>query len=97
MAAAPARASSSMPFFFPTTTVKTKGTTTTMTMHTANIAQLVGCIERMPGRPPMPTAFAVQLVATLSRPAMQEPTMPQTNGNVYLRLTPNMAGSVTPR
>jgi hypothetical protein len=42
-------------------------------------------------------AFAVVPVATHSIAAQADPAMAQKNGNMYLRLTPNMAGSVTPR
>ena len=56
-----------------------------------------GCMDRMPGRPPTPMEFAVEEVMTEKASAIPEPIMAQMKGKLYFRLTPNMAGSVTPR
>ena len=73
------------------------GTTMAMSMHAAKIPQKLKTIERMPGRPPTPmeSAWTPKPVQTMA--AQAEPIMPQTSGNLYLRLTPKSAGSVTPR
>jgi len=54
-------------------------------------------MDRMPGMPPTPMALAVVEVATQTTAAMADPIMPQINGKWNFRLTPNIAGSVTPR
>lgn len=63
----------------------------------ANVGMVWGCMERMPGMPPTPMAFAVVPVETQRTAAQAEPVMPQIKGKKYLRLTPKIAGSVTPR
>ena len=71
--------------------------TTATSMHSANDRKYLELMERMPGRPPTPMAFAAVEVAVQMTPATAEPIMAHTNGKTYFRLTPNMAGSVTPR
>ena len=39
-----------------------------------------GCMERIPGRPPTPIAFAVLFVATQTIDAHAEPIIPQMKG-----------------
>ena len=51
----------------------------------------------MPGRPPTPMEAAIQPVATEKMAAIAEPVMAQMNGNMYFKLIPKIAGSVTPR
>jgi hypothetical protein len=54
-------------------------------------------MERIPGRPPTPMEDAIHPVATEKIAARAEPVIPQTKGNIYFRLIPKIAGSVTPR
>ena len=54
-------------------------------------------MDKIPGIPPTPIAFAVVPVATQTIAAMPEPIIPQTNGNPLFKFTPKIAGSVTPR
>ena len=67
------------------------------TMQIAKLRKNLELIERIPGRPPTPMALAVVEVAVQMTPAMELPIMAHTKGNMCLRLTPKMAGSVTPR
>ena len=57
----------------------------------------LGIIDRIPGIPPTPIEAAIVPVDTEKMAAQAEPIIPQKNGNVYFKLTPNKAGSVTPR
>ena len=66
-------------------------------MAIAKRPQKVGMMERIPGSPPTPMEDAMQPVATENMAARAEPVIAQTKGNMYLRLIPKMAGSVTPR
>ena len=81
----------------PVMTVSTKGTAMAISMAMAKVPMDWGCMDRMPGRPPTPMEFAVEEVMTEKAPAIPEPIMAQMKGKLYFRLTPNMAGSVTPR
>lgn len=53
-------------------------------------------MDKIPGRPPTPIAFAVVPVAVQTTAARPEPAIPQINGNPRFRFTPKIAGSVTP-
>ena len=86
-----------MPLLLPMISVSVNGITTAAAMAIAYGPQLCGCMDRIPGSPPTPIAFAVQLVLTEMTAAIAEPVMPQKNGKLYFRLTPKIAGSVTPR
>ena len=77
--------------------VNANGTQTATAMQIANQAIDPGFIESIPGSPPTPIALAVTLIAVLIIPAIHEPVIPQMNGKTYFKLTPNIAGSVTPR
>ncbi|MCR0396269.1 hypothetical protein MKA39_12335 [[Clostridium] innocuum] len=54
-------------------------------------------MEMMPGKPPTPMLKACTPHPTDITAATAEPIMPQIKGKPYFRLTPNKAGSVTPR
>ncbi len=68
-----------------------------ITIQTAKPAMESGRMERIPGSPPTPMALAVVPIATHTTAAQAEPIMPHTNGNTCFKLTPKIAGSVTPR
>ena len=86
-----------MPFFLPTLTVSTKGHNDGND-HAQRKAEHIG---RLDGQNAGDAADADGVgrveVATQTAAAMAEPIMPQMNGKWNLRLTPNIAGSVTPR
>ena len=60
--------------------MSTKGTTIATTIASANDNMYCGWMERIPGIPPTPIAFAVVLVATEITAANAEPIIPQMNG-----------------
>ena len=68
-----------------------------ISMQRAKLNIYFGWIDKIPGIPPTPTAFAVVLVATHTIAAQAEPIIPHTNGKLYFKFTPKMAGSVTPK
>ena len=88
---------SSASFFLPTINVRTRGTAIAIAIQMAKLAIYCGWMERIPGSPPTPIAFAVVDVATQTTAARAEPIIPQINGNPCFRFTPKIAGSVTPR
>ena len=67
------------------------------TIAIKNVSQYFGRIDKIPGNPPTPIDAAIVPVDTEIIAAKAEPVIPQTNGNVYFKLTPNNAGSVTPK
>ena len=78
-------------------TVRMNGTATAINIQIAKLTIDCGCIERIPGRPPTPIALAVLDVATQTIAAAAEPIIPQINGKLCFKFTPNIAGSVTPK
>ena len=89
--------SDSVKRFLPKINTRTIGTTIATAIHNANDPQYCGLIERIPGKPPTPIPLAVVFVNVHNIPARPEPIMPHTNGKRYFKLTPNIAGSVTPK
>ena len=77
--------------------VRTKGTMIAVSIASRKFTQYSGKMDRMPGRPPTPMEIAVTPVPIEIIAAQAEPIMPHTSGNTYFMLTPNSAGSVTPR
>ena len=63
----------------------------------ANIPIKAGLIDNIPGSPPTPIEFAITPPPTEITAAIADPVIPQKNGNPCFKLTPNIAGSVTPR
>lgn len=78
-------------------TVNTNGKTIAINIDIKNINICCGCIDSIPGIPPTPIEFARTPVDTENIPATAEPIIPHINGNLYFILTPNNAGSVTPK
>ena len=73
------------------------GTIIATTIAIANVGIYWGKIDKIPGIPPTPIEAAIVPVETEIIAAHAEPIIPHTNGNVYFKLTPNKAGSVTPK
>ena len=80
VAAASTAGTAPTPRFMPTMTVRMNGTAMATAALIANASIKVGWIERMPGRPPTPMAFAVVPIETQRMAAHAEPVMPQRNG-----------------
>src|SRR5699024_1584969 len=89
--------SSGANFFWPKITVKINGTTIAIAIAMANLSQNPGLIDKIPGSPPTPIDDAITPVDTENRAAKADPAIAEKNGKEYFRLTPNIAGSVTPR
>ena len=87
----------SVNFFLPTIYVKTNGITIAIIIAIAKFPIYFGIIDKIPGIPPTPTEVAIVPVATENVAAIAEPIIPHTKGNIYFKLTPNKAGSVTPK
>ena len=82
---------------FPTINVRVNGITIAAAIARRKSPQYSGLMDRIPGRPPTPMLSASIPNPTEIIAAQQEPIIPHTSGNTYFRLTPNNAGSVTPR
>src|SRR5699024_6755409 len=71
------------------------GTTITIAIPIKN-DPIPFAIDKNPGTPPIPTDSAVTRCIVMKAPAMEEPKTAATNGYLYCKLTPNIAGSVIP-
>ena len=60
--------------------VKTIGIAIAISIILSNGSIYFAWIERIPGKPPIPIALAVILKVTESKPAIDEPIIPATNG-----------------
>src|SRR5699024_2516521 len=72
------------------------GTTITITIPMKKDSQLPAAIDRNPGTPPTPTDVATTCCIVINAPAKEVPITAAIKGYLYLRFTPNKAGSVTP-
>ena len=60
--------------------VSTNGTAIATSIIAAKANIYLGWIDKIPGSPPTPIAFAFTLKLTDKRPAMEEPIIPATKG-----------------
>ncbi len=69
----------------------------TMAIPMKNAPQLLGKMDRNPGKPPTPIEGAFTAWIEIKAPAIADPIMAEIKAKRKRRLTPNNAGSVTPR
>ena len=67
-------------FFFPTIKVRINGTPAAIAMQIAKLTIYFGWMDKIPGSPPTPIAFAVVPVATHTTAAQAEPIIPHIKG-----------------
>lgn len=80
----------------PINNVSTNGITKTIAIPIKNDTQFSGTMEKKAGKPPMPIDVAFTPLIVIKTPAIAEPISAEINGYLYLKLTPNIAGSVIP-
>src|SRR5690625_6177749 len=76
--------------------VMMNGTMTTIHIPMPNANQPPGMIDKMPGTPPTPIELALTCCIVMNAPASEDPITAAINGYLNRKLTPNIAGSVTP-
>src|SRR5699024_5907640 len=76
--------------------VNKNGATMAISMPIENNSQNPSVMEMTPGTPPTPTLYAVSMFAPKSPPTTDVVSIAAMNGYFSGRLTPNIAGSVTP-
>src|SRR5699024_12440106 len=83
-------------FRFAMRNVMINGTMTTIHIPMPNANQPPDMIDKMPGTPTTPIELALTCCIVMNTPASEDTITTAMNGYLNRKLTPNIAGSVTP-